>query len=302
MAAVRQRRRRTAAVPWLPIAAVVAAGLGVLSVAWAVGLFGGAGAPGPAAPPPGTVGVPAAGTRIPAYAQIELEHLLDPRTGALAAVVLPEDSILEGTITDPKQLLGRVLAQEKPAGRLFHESDFLPDGTRPGLVAGIPPGKRAMRIDATAVHGLVGLGAGDRFDLIASFQPGRGAARRLRTSAIRGSGAVDPSGQTDVQIVVEDGVVVQPLAARAVPGARDARVVQELVVAVTPEEVPRLTEALAIGARIDCVPRSGRPENGPANAAAPPPRRPGVHVVDRIDGGRRELVAVPRAETEAATP
>jgi Flp pilus assembly protein CpaB len=228
--------------------------------------------------------VPVAAARLPAYTELQLEHLVDPQTGALAAVYLPEGSILESTIVRPDALLGRVLAAEKPPGRVFTEDDFLPPGTRPGLVAGIPPGMRAMRVEANAVGGLVGLAAGDRFDVVASFPAGA-----------RAGGGGRGAAQARVQTVVSDGVVVQPLATRAVPAARDAQVVQEIVIAVAPEEVPQLAEALAVDARLDCVPRSGRPgEAADGEARAPS----GSHVIDRIDGSRRELVAVPRAAPE----
>ena len=135
--------------------------------------------------PEGMRGVPVAAIELPAYTEIQLEHLLDPRTGQLAAVVLPEESILETTIVDPKDLVGRVLARRKGASRVFREEDFLPPGTRPGLVAGIPAGKRALRIDASKVSGLAGLQQGDRFDLFATY---RGDATGGAVPSIYGSG------------------------------------------------------------------------------------------------------------------
>ena len=96
--------------------------------------------------PEGMIGVPVATLDIPSYTEISLEHLLDPSTGRLAAVYLPEESILESTIVDPRELVGRVLARPKSASMVFREADFMPIGTRPGIVAGIPVGKRALRI------------------------------------------------------------------------------------------------------------------------------------------------------------
>jgi Flp pilus assembly protein CpaB len=282
-AVTRRPGRRRAAFSWLLAAAIASAALGVLAIAWALGIGARPGEPGAAGPPPGSIAVPVAAARLPAYTELQLEHLVDPKTGGLAVVYLPEGSLLASTIVRPEALLGRVLAADKPPGRVFTEDDFLPPGTRPGLVAGIPPGKRAMRVEATAVGGLVGLSAGDRFDVVASFPAGA-----------RGDGG-GRVGQARVQTVVADGVVVQPLATRAVPAARDAKVVQEIVIAVAPEEVPQLAEALAVGARLDCVPRSGQPgEAAEADARA----TSGSHVIDRIDGSRRELVAVPRAAPE----
>ena len=50
-----------------------------------------------------------------------------------------------GVISDFSQITGRVVDHEKPPRYPFTELDFLPKGTRPGLVAVIPPGKRNHR-------------------------------------------------------------------------------------------------------------------------------------------------------------
>ena len=44
--------------------------------------------------------------------------------------------------------------------------------------------------------------------------------------------------------------------------------VQEIVIAIAPEEVAHLTEALAVGASVECVPRSGSPDD-PKNSVTP---------------------------------
>ena len=71
---------------------------------------------------------------ISAYTQVKKEHL--------DIVYLPR--VPEVAITDAKGIIGRVLSRDKSAGYVFTEGDFLPQGTKPGLVAGIPPGKRAF--------------------------------------------------------------------------------------------------------------------------------------------------------------
>ena len=50
----------------------------------------------------GEIGVPVATLDLPSYTEIRLEHLIDPATGQLAAIYLPEESILESTIVDPR--------------------------------------------------------------------------------------------------------------------------------------------------------------------------------------------------------
>jgi hypothetical protein len=93
-------------------------------------------------------------------------------------------------------------------------------------------------------------------------------------------------------------------------GARTrTRPVQEVVIAVDPTEVARLTEAMAVEAKIWMVPRSGRPDD-PMTSRTPDlhPVSPfsdgsevggrgdgsSYRVVETIMGQRRELTAVPK--------
>ncbi|MDJ0867831.1 MAG: hypothetical protein QNK03_17130 [Myxococcota bacterium] len=285
----RRRRSRPDLVRVLGIGLVGVAGvLGLVLLASALGWspLGGANEP---APPrgaqPGMVAVPTAAIAIPAYAEIRLEHLIDPRTRAPSLVYLPEASILHSTVIDARELIGRVLARPKPAGRVFADIDFLPKGTRPGIVAGIPPGKRAMRVDASQVSGLVGLGQGDRFDLLA-------------TRAVKANtGTAAPA--TTSETIVAGGSVVTPLERRQVAaGTSGARIVEEVVIAIDPTEAPALSEALTAKARIDCVPHSGLPDAGlhdSGEAARRSTSGRGTAVIETISGSRRENVAVPRS-------
>ena len=290
----RTRRRRRYQLSSFLLPAVLAAtallGLGLLasSMGWLE-----ADERGPRGAPPGTIAVPAVAAPIATYTRVRLEHLIDPKTGDLRAIYLPEGSILPDTVVDAKEIIGRVVATDKRAGQLFSRNDFFPIGTREGIVAGIPSGKRALRIDARKVNGIVGLARGDRFDLVATQDLRRG---RTGPVVVQGaSGAVGTSVQTSV--VVEDGAVVQPLETRAIPG-KQAQLVEEMVIAVGPTEVELLTKALHSGARIDCVPRSGRP----IDVSAGPPedsgrRRSGrLNVVETITGGKRRAVAVPSGD------
>ena len=169
--------------------------------------------------PPGTVAIPAAAVGIPAYTRVRLEHLVNSRTGDLHAVYLPEGSILPETFVDAREIIGRVVVSDKLAGQLFSENDFFPPGTREGIVAGIPSGKRAIRIDARKVNGIVGLSRGDRFDLVATLdlrRSGRNNPVVVQGAAQTNLGALGSSVQSS--LVVEDGAVVQPLQTRSIPG------------------------------------------------------------------------------------
>lgn len=247
----------------------------------------------------GMVGVPVATLDLPSYTEISLEHLLDPSTGRLAAVYLPEESILESTIVDPRDLVGRVLARPKSAAMVFRETDLMPVGTRPGIVAGIPMGKRALRIDASKVSGIVGLRQGDRFDLVATYPT---STRSGAPQSVYGSSGGASARRARSALVADGATVVSALEARALPGSASGRsgaIVQEMVIALSPEEIPTVTEALEVAQRIDCIPRSGLPGDsppvrgesvGPRSAARAPYDEP---VIDLIEGDRRSLRLVP---------
>ncbi len=246
--------------------------------------------------PPGTVAVPAAAVGIPTYTRVRLEHLIDPRSQDLRVVYLPEGSILPDTMVDAREIMGRVLATDKNPGQLFSKEDFFPPGTREGIVAGIPPGKRALRIDARKVNGIVGLGRGDRFDLVATLDfSSQGRTKGIRVEGAGTSQLGSFGSQIRATTIVAGGAVVQPLATRAVAG-RNQQLVEEMVIAVDPSEVTALTEALHTGARIDCAPLSGRPVDTSIQATearAPSGRNGLVRVIETISGGQRWAVAVP---------
>lgn len=289
-------------------------------------------------PPPPTTGlvpVPTPAMVIPAYARVNRDHLWDRQAGRLSVVYLPPNAVTPEMLVSLPDILGRVLDHDKAPGYVFTEEDFLPEGTREGIVAGIPAGKRALRVTADEVEGLFGLRLGDRFDLLATLPiEARGG----------GNDAFDIAGvygqqlalearlsnwqkQATVRVIVQSGVIVQPMSVRGVPTAQSAltdagasrvRPVQEAVVAVGPDEVALLAEAMAVAARIVAVPRSGRPDD-PPNSRTPPLQPvspfsdplddrpaavgagkagespdPSFAVVETIMGQKRALTAVPR--------
>jgi hypothetical protein len=113
---------------------------------------------------------------------------------------------------------------------------------------------------------------------------------------------------------VQNAVIVEPMLARGVPvtttsaqaAAARARAGQEAVIAVNPNEVALLTEAMAVDARLSSIPRSGRPDD-PVNTRTPDlrPFSPfaapggsnganGFSTVETIMGPKRAVTAVPR--------
>jgi Flp pilus assembly protein CpaB len=269
----------------------------------------------------GLIAVPTSATQIPAHTRIRRDHLWDRANARISVVYLPPRAVTKEMLLNITQIIGRVLDSEKEPGYVFTDADFLPQGTREGLVAGIPAGKRAIRVSADRVDGLYGLNAGDRFDIVAT----------MPIEAADGGRSLNFSGpysqeialetqlsnwekQATVRVIVQNAVIVEPMIARGVPvtatsaqaAAARARAVQDAVIAVNPNEVALLTEAMAVEARLSSIPRSGRPDD-PVNTRTPDlrPFSPfaapgsgnqtnGFSTVETIMGPKRAVTAVPK--------
>lgn len=319
--------------PLIALAVIVSAAV-ILEVLWGLGLLDLSRFRSTEPSTAGMVAIPTPGRPIPAYAKVTRDYLWDAKRNRLAVIYLPPRAVTPEMIVGISDVIGRVIGREKAPGYVFTEADFLPKGTRDGLVGGIPAGKRAIRVAADKVDGVYGLHAGDRFDLVAT----------MPIDASRGSQAFNVGGvygdqlalqarlsnwqkQATVRVMVQNGVIVEPMTTRQVPiiqssltegGRLRMRPVQEVVIAIDPEEVARLTEALAVDAKISMIPRSGRPDD-PADSTTPdllpvsPFAAPGsgavapaesdlatgqpasaFSVVETIMGRKRALTAVPR--------
>ncbi len=280
----------------------------------------------------GLVAVPTPATVIPAYTRIRRDHLWDRRNAQLAVIYLPPGAVTGEMLVNIGDVIGRVLDGAKEPGYVFTESDFLPVGTREGIVAGIPAGKRAIRISADRVDGLFGLHAGDRFDILATMPID--AAGGGRTFNFAGPYSQEMAlqaqlsnwdKQATVRVIVQSALIVEPMTTRAVPTvqgsltdgtAARSRQVQETVIAVDPDEVALLTEAMAVNARLTTIPRSGRPDDPPDSRTPDlrpfspfsgsrggatgsgdsrlPDEEDDFRVVETIMGQKRSLTAVPR--------
>lgn len=275
--------------------------------------------------PANTTAIPISMRTIAPYTQVSLEDLWDVKHSRIGRIYAPKDDT-GSAILDANSVVGRVLAREKPSGRPFIEADFLPKGTRPGLVAGIPPGMRAMRIGLEQVRGLYGLNPGDRFDLVSTLaMQGHASDELARYGGVHaGQLALEATlgnmdKQATVNVIVQNGVVVEGVATIQVPIATGGshggqgvrtRPVQEVVIAVAPEAVARLTEALAVEAQLSVIPRSGHPDD-PQDSITPSSHpwtpfgggdqaddgsgktRAAMQFVEQVNGSKRELVPVP---------
>ncbi len=258
--------------------------------------------------------IPMCSRPIPAYTAVTRDYLMDPKTAKWALVPTPPKMVPKGVITDMMKILGRVMAREKAAAYAFKESDFLPEGTTPGVAGGTPPGKLAITLDASKLRGVVyDLHAGDHVVLQSSTavdMPGAGhsSGGRLGTSVVATPNTTLLPKGCVVTTLVEDGVVVTPARTRNMPvssasltqGVTNRTVpVQEIVIAVDPGEVRLLNQALDLKYEITCVVHSGRPVSPPAPAAPSPATGGAVQAIaglaKAVLGGRNPAVAASRS-------
>ena len=223
--------------------------------------------------PAGWIPIPLSARPIPAYTMVTRDYLMNPKTAQWVLVYKPPKAVPKGVIIRLSKIRGRVTAREKPAGYVFTESDFLPPGTRPGVVGGTPQGKRAITLDASKLKGAHDLSEGDHVDLLASVSvdmpgAGRSSSGRLGTNVVATPDMALLPKRSLVRPLVQDGVVVTPVRTRNVPISSSSLTqgtttrtmpVQEIVLAVDPQEVAPLAEAMDLKYEITCVARSGRP-------------------------------------------
>lgn len=270
----------------------------------------------------GQVAVPAVAVPVPANTRITIAHLVDPQTKQMKWRYLPPKAVERlNVFQTPDEILGRVTRREKMLGMTFTEADFHPKGTRPGLVAAIPSGKRALTIDAGKIQGIHNLKPGDRLDILASrpvdlqkvMSQSRQQSGNSGGTAGLHAGVIAQQKAAAVRVLVHYGAIVQPVTTRVVPVSSSSltqgmvnktKPVQEVVVAVEPEEIAPLTEAIAVEANIFCVARSGLPDDPGSDSVTPGGANPAdaFHTVESIVAGKRQVSYVPRPSALAGGP
>jgi Flp pilus assembly protein CpaB len=225
-------------------------------------------------PPPGMLKVPVAVRFVSAYSEIVHDDLYDVRTRDLRYMFVPDEEVKsQHIVKDAAELLGRVVMRDRTAKQFFREEDLLPPGTSPGLAAGVPLGKRAFAIAADRLAGSGALRHGDHLDLLASIplslqKPAQGGAGWLPTGGLDAA-SLHMEKQAEIRVVVHDAVVVAPVAtpkfAPSSAGMTASKEVadtlehstQELVLAVSADEVAKLAEAVSLGLKLTAATRSG---------------------------------------------
>ena len=281
MARTRRNQYRSSILPSLMMGgtAIGLLGLAGLTVAWAMGAF--SSETEQEADRTGQLAFPALARPVSAFESISREHLINPQTGQLNVSWLPE-STAEVASRSVGDLLGRVLARDKAAGMVLTERDFLPEGTKPGVSAGIPPGKFAVTIPTTGIPGLEQLRHGDRFDLMVSLgEQSDDEEKRSNTEPAAVFGGIKPPslrvGQLSQQYGVKRLVTGGQLVALAQgnqhstkgrsglttppPRGRSSTMSETYAeIAIDEEEIGPLTEAISLEKSMTCIVRSGRPD------------------------------------------
>lgn len=244
------------------LAVVVIGGLGTIALLSFTGFF----QQRPAGPDRrGMVAVPKSVRPIKAYTKVTREDVYDRAIGDDSYYWMPADRVKANPdwFVNLNRIVGRVMAVDKEEGYVFSEKNFLPEGTRPGVTGGIPPGKRSLSVPVDGIVGLDALSAGDEFDLLAA-----GKSKPRQTGGVDLAallGGVRPPELRISQRVSSDGlrVLVQQGTLVAAAEATDAKSKDKkkpsATVAVAPEEVASLAEAISSDQPIYCIARSGQP-------------------------------------------
>ncbi|WP_182865119.1 hypothetical protein [Stieleria mannarensis] len=272
------RRRSSRPSPLLNLAIAVAILGGVALMGYAtVSYFGWLDRPPVAAAKPsrkGMVAVPRSLVALNAYEKVQREDIYDRDKGDESYFWLPKAQVEANPdwILRAGDVIGRVMARNKRADFVFSEKDFLPEGSRTGLSAGVPEGKQGFFLDASQVPGLRLLKMGDQFDLLASLpeeSANAGAEYGLLMGGIKARGN-KPIPLNGVRLLVQGGTVVALTNGRAMTTqggmefqqtdsrGRASNNNEQVAIAIDPEEVVPLTQALGAKLTIHAVARSGQ--------------------------------------------
>lgn len=166
-----------------------------------------------------------------AAADIQLGSRLNPQM--LKTVDWPAGSIPAGAITKADALENRVVKTSILSGEAILEAKLAPVGTKGGLSAVIPEGKRAMTVRVNDVVGVAGFALpGNYVDIVVNTQ-------------IEGGG----SGRGDRQIskIVLESILVLAVAQEANRDETKPRVVNAVTLELTPEQAEKLDLARSVG-------------------------------------------------------
>lgn len=225
----------------------------------------------------GLIPVPRSLRNLVAFEKVEREDVYNREMGDESYFWLTQDAIDRNPdwITSVDQVIGRVLKSDKKQDWVFQQKDFLPEGSRTGIVGGIPKGRQGFFLSSEDIPGLRFLRKGDRFDLVASTKRDDSAATSEYGLLMGGVKVLagKPIPLNGVRILAQDAEVIALTtdslmttqgglklneAALQQNRSRASNQKEQVAIAIAPEESIPLTQALADGVDIHMVTRSGQ--------------------------------------------
>ena len=201
---------------------------------------------------PKLVTVPVASRDIPAGGQIVLDDVAllkmnakDVRTRVKAKTFM----------TSPKQIIGKTVLREIKRGSTFDTQDFYPQGKGPGILDRLRPGQRAITINVSPIHALIGFaGPGQNVDVLFHYALNTGQGQAATENGLpqpnpnqsRSESATLPNIHGATSTIVQNAEILA-LQKRSLP-TRDATGIGEqeyvsITLAVTPQEAELLRVA-----------------------------------------------------------
>ncbi|WP_332671067.1 Flp pilus assembly protein CpaB [Aromatoleum sp.] len=168
-----------------------------------------------------------------AVAAVELQLGSRIAPAAIRLVEWPSGSIPNGAFTDLSKLDGRVAITGIQPGEPILESRLAPDGTKGGLSAVVPEGKRAITVRVNDVIGVAG------FTL-----PGNYVDIMVNTE---NTGANRNNEDQMISKIVLERILVLAVAQEANRDETKPKVVNAVTLEVTPEQAERLDLARSVG-------------------------------------------------------
>lgn len=225
----------------------------------------------------GKVPIPKSLVELKAFEKVRREDVFDREKGDDSYFWLSREAVERNPdwVTSIDQVIGRVMAKDKRADFVFRKSDFLPEGSRTGLMGGVPEGKQGFFLSVEKVPGVRYLKKGDRFDLLVNL-PDESEEQAAEYGLLMGGIKVQagkPIPVNGIRVIARQAELIAlttdkimttqgrlKLQAKDERG-REIRInkgEERVLIAISPEESVPLTDALGREYPIHAVVQSGQ--------------------------------------------
>ena len=210
----------------------------------------------------------------------------------------PKTSVPAGAFDDAGKLDGRVVLVSVQRGEPITETRLAPVGTKGGLSAVVPPGKRAMTVRVNDVVGVAGFALPGTFvDVMVNTQD-------------EGDQRAEPASPAPIQRdrsiskIVLERILVLAVAQEADRDSTKPKVVNAVTLAVTPNDAQMLDLARSVGTLSLVLRNQTDPATIALSGGATKAELLGwtKHVPERVSAPVLRAVAAPRAPVAVALP